>query len=235
LKKLSMVLASFLTVLATPAFALLSSEQGDTAGYSIATVPYSEVVPGLDLTPGVVNQKKLPSVVVICGQMCRAQGVVIFHPNGNDKIFVGGSGPNAVDPTTNGGNDTPEQQEEKKKQCLANCAVQDTVNKNNCTIANAQFAAKLTTVPLWTAVTGGFAPLLLTKNPLIAGGGAIGGAALGYLDVQMRVKDQLSFCLAVAARDNNDCIKNTCHAWMLPLALLPLRRRYNEKVKEAQA
>jgi hypothetical protein len=78
-------------------------------------------------------------------------------------------------------------------------------------------------------------PLLLTKNPLIAGGGAIGGAALGYLDVQMRVKDQLSFCLAVAARDNNDCIKNTCHAWMLPLALLPLRRRYNEKVKEAQA
>jgi hypothetical protein len=157
------------------------------------------------------------------------------RPNGNDKIFVGGSGPNAVDPTTNGGNDTPEQQEEKKKQCLANCAVQDTVNKNNCTIANAQFAAKLTTVPLWTAVTGGFASLLLTKNPLIAGGGAIGGAALGYLDVQMRVKDQLSFCLAVAARDNNDCIKNTCHAWMLPLALLPLRRRYNEKVKEAQA
>jgi len=127
------------------------------------------------LTPGVVNQKKLPSVVVICGQMCRAQGVGIFHPNGNDKIFVGGSGPNAVDPTTNGGNDTPEQQEEKKKQCLANCAVQDTVNKNNCTIANAQFAAKLTTVPLWTAVTGGFASLLLTKNPLIAGGGAIGG------------------------------------------------------------
>jgi hypothetical protein len=109
-----MVLASFLTVLATPAFALLSSEQGDTAGYSIATVPYSEVVPGLDLTPGVVNQKKLPSVVVICGQMCRAQGVGSSHPNGNDKIFVGGSGPNAVDPTTNGGNDTPEQQRRRR-------------------------------------------------------------------------------------------------------------------------
>jgi hypothetical protein len=217
------------TFASAPALALLSSETGDRAGTSIDTVPRSDVVPGLNMTPGYVNSKKLPNVIVICGAMCRQQGAVIFHPNGTEKIFVGGSGPAAMDPGTGaGGSDDNQTTEEKKKQCLANCDTQDKVNKNNCSIANAQYAARLATMPLWGAVTGGFGSFLLFKNPIVAGGGALGGALYGYIDKESRVKDHLSFCLAVAARDNNDCIKDTCHAWLMPLALLPFRRRREE-------
>jgi len=224
--KYTLALAFVGALLSTSVFAMVEYETAPPASGSLGGVTLGDVMGAGGVgAPGEYRSEVLPRVTVICGPMCRGQSVVIYHPNGNDKIYVGGSGPVAVDPGINGGNDTPEQQDEKKKQCLANCATQDTVNKNNCTIANAQYAAKLSTAPMWIGVSGGAVSLLLTKNPLIAGGLAAGGGLITWAVNEQKIKEQMSFCLAVAARDNNDCIKNTCHAWFLPLALLPVRRR----------
>lgn len=172
----------------------------------------------------------LPEVTVSCGAMCRAQGTVIYHPNGNDKIFVGGTGPAAVDPRqSGGGGDTPAEQEEKKKKCLANCATQDTVNRNNCTVSNTQFRGRVASVPIWAGVAGGFIGGLLSKGPGAAGG-FLGAAMLAQADIDARVKDHMAFCLSVAANDNTNCIKKICHAWLFaPFFLLSRRIRREDE------
>ena len=167
--KHSLIVVALSTVTAT-SLAMTDTEYVPPPSGTIGSVGLGDVRGGLSGSG--LNTVDLPSVIVTCGAMCRAQGVVIYHPNGNDKIFVGGGGPLAVDPRQGGGGvgDTPAQQDEKKKQCLANCATQDTVNKNNCTISNTQFRAKLSTVPIWAGVIGALVGGILYKGAGTAGG-----------------------------------------------------------------
>jgi hypothetical protein len=223
--KKNLIIVALALAASTPALALMEYEYAPPVSGSLGGVTLGDIG-SLGSYGSAIGYTELPRVTVICGAMCRAQGTTIFHPNGRDKIFVGGSGPSAIPPSdrnADGTPTTPEQKEEQKKKCLANCAIQDTVNKNNCSISNAQFAAKMATTPIWTAAGGAIIGGLVFKAPGAAGG-FIGGGALGTFGSDTTVKNQLSFCLAMAGRDNNNCITKTCGAFLVPLALLRRRR-----------
>lgn len=229
--KHSLITLALIGAFATPALAMTDTEWAPPSNTGLGGVGFGDIGGLRDAGSGGVGFAELPRVEITCGVMCRDLGVTIWHPNGSAKIYVGGSGPAAMAPSTKDavGNDlTPEEQEKLKQKCLADCATQDKVKQNNCTISNAQFAAKVATVPIWTAVVGGIIGGFVFKGPGLVGG-AMGGGILATLDTGARVKDQLSMCMAVAARDNNDCITKSCKAWFLaPLVLLRRRRQEDE-------
>ena len=110
--KHAIALAFVGALLPTLVFAMVEYETAPPPSGSLSGVTLGDVMSAGGVgAPGEYRSEVLPRVTVICGAMCRGQSVVIYHPNGNDKIYVGSSGPIAVDPAIIGGNDTPEQQD----------------------------------------------------------------------------------------------------------------------------
>jgi hypothetical protein len=228
--KHSIITLAFISAFATSASAMMITEWMPPPS-NIGGIGLGDLLGGSNFGGGGIATQSFSGVTIICGIMCRDQGVVIYHPNGTNKIYVGSSGPAAIAPSTrdvSGRELTAEEQEKEKQKCLASCAAQDTVNKNNCAISNAQFSAKMATMPVWASVGSALIGGILFKGPGAAGG-FVGGGMLATFDKDSRVRDQLSMCQAVAARDNNDCITKTCKAWFFAPLLLLRRRREEDK------
>lgn len=168
---------------------------------------------------------ELERVNVTCSKvMCSTSSTFV----GGTMMVTVGQAPLPPDPRGES-TDTPEQQEAKKKACLDGCDIANKVNLNNCAQGLAKLNDQLKARPVQAGIGGAVAGAAATRN----GVGAVAGAYIAWTLTNASNDKQLSNystnCLATAAKNNNYCIEQTCHAWFLaPLAMLRRRKKDDE-------